>query len=271
MRALHCLLAAVVTTLAVPGCTETQYEPNPTSDGYGPAHAGSSSGGGGGGVTSSSSTSSGGGGSGGTGSGGSGGGSSGGGSSGGAGSGSSSGGWSSGSSSGSGGTSSGGSSSGAWPPGDDAGTDDDGGTRASDGGTVYADGGSGVSGAALLALCVNQINEFRNQNQEVPLSESSDLEQYAAAASASDAHSGNAHRYFDSTNGGGVADTEDELDGARFDPGATAEQTMEQGLIDDEEDNGNAAGNLLDERFTQVGCGFAQDLGGNWWIDIALR
>jgi uncharacterized protein YkwD len=128
-----------------------------------------------------------------------------------------------------------------------------------------------VSGAALLSLCVNQINEFRNQNQEVPLSESSDLEQYAAAASASDAHSGVAHGYFDSTNGGGVADTEDELDGARFDPGATAEQTMEQGLIDDEQDNGNAAANLLDDQFTQVGCGFAQDLSGNWWIDIALR
>jgi hypothetical protein len=68
-----------------------------------------------------------------------------------------------------------------------------------------------------------------------------------------------------------VAATEDELDGARFDPGATAQQTMEQGLNDDEQDDGNAAANLLDTQFQQVGCGFGQDLSGNWWVVIALR
>jgi hypothetical protein len=257
MRALPFVFA---TLLLGAGCTQTEYTPGPTGDGYGPA----------GGSGYSSSTSSG------SSSGGqstpppppsgSSGGSGGSGSSGGGVTGSSSG--SSGSGGGSGGAS--GSSSGGVPdPGNDAGTSDDGG-----GGREGYDGGTSGDGgdiAELLPLCVSQINEFRNQNQEVPLTESTDLESYAAAASASDAHSGIAHGYFNSTGGGGVADTEDELDGARFDPGASAQQTMEQGLLDDEQDNGNAAANLLDTQFSQVGCGFAQDLSGNWWVVIALR
>ena len=250
MRALPFLLA---TLLLGAGCSETEYTPAPTSDGYGPAgggqhSAGSSSGSSGGTSTAPTSTtppsqpppgsSS---------------------SIGSSGSGSSSGGGTGGSSSG---------SSGSGPTGYDAGTSDDGGGREGYDAGASDDGGD-VS--ALLSLCVNQINEFRNQNQEVPLSESSQLEAYAAAAATSDAHSGVGHGYFNSTGGGGVAATEDELDGARFDPGATAQQTMEQGLNDDEQDNGNATANLLDTQFSQVGCGFGQDLSGNWWVVIALR
>jgi uncharacterized protein YkwD len=247
MRALPFLLA---TLLLGAGCSETEYTPAPTSDGYGPVgggqhSAGVSSGSSGGTSTAPTSTTPpsqppppG-----------------------------SSGGSSSGGSSGSGGGT-GSSSGGSSPTGYDAGASDDGGGPEGYDAGAPDDGGD-VS--ALLSLCVNQINEFRNQNQEVPLSESSQLESYAAAASASDAHSGVAHGYFESTGGGGVAATEDELDGARFDPGATAQQTMEQGLNDDEQDDGNAAANLLDTQFQQVGCGFGQDLSGNWWVVIALR
>jgi cysteine-rich secretory family protein len=171
------------------------------------------------------------------------------------------------------------------PPSDDGGDGawrdagaGDAGSSGIDAGTVdagrgYDAGPSGEGGAvsALLPLCVSQINQFRDQNQEIPLSESSDLEAYAAAAATADAQSGVLHGYFDDTGGGGVAATEDELDGARFDPGATAQQTMEQGLLDEEQNNGQAAANLLDTQFSQVGCGFAQDLSGNWWVVIGLR
>jgi hypothetical protein len=149
----------------------------------------------------------------------------------------------------------------------DAGGFDSGGYRGND----AAPSGDAGDLSALLPLCVSQINQFRDQNQEVRLSESSDLESYALAAATADAQSGVLHGYFNSTGGGGVAATEDELDGARFAPGATAEQTLEQGLLDDEQNNGNAAANLLDAQFSQVGCGFAQDLSGSWWVVIGLR
>ena len=103
------------------------------------------------------------------------------------------------------------------------------------------------------------------------MTESNDLETYAAAAASADASSGVKNGYFFDTSGGGVAATEDELDGAAFDRGATAEQTLEQGLLQDEQGNGNAAANLLDTQFSQVGCGFGQDPTGNWWVVVALR
>lgn len=154
------------------------------------------------------------------------------------------------------------------PTGFDAGAHEaSGGGGAWEAGTT--DGGGDVS--ALPSLCAGQVNQFRDDNDAVPLTESSDLESYAAAAATADAHSGVRNGYFGDTGGGGVASTEDELDGARFDPGGTAEQTLEQGLLDDEQGQGDAAANLLGTQLTQVGCGFAQDLSGNWWVVIALR
>jgi hypothetical protein len=243
MRALPFLVATVLTSLALcAGCSETEYTPAPTSDGYGPAgggeHSSGSSSGSSGGVSSPPSQPSGG-------------------SSSGSGSGSRSG----------GGTGSGSSSGGGTgSTGFDAGTYEAGGE--------YDAGPSGDGGdvSALLPLCVSQINEFRNQNGQEPLSESTNLEAYAASAAASDAHNGQLHSYFYATSGGGgVAATEDELDGAKVAPGGSAQQTMEQGLQTDEQANGGAAANLLDNQFSEVGCGFGQDSTGNWWVVIGLH
>jgi len=249
MRALPFLFA----TLLGAGCSERVLTPAPTSDGYGPAGGGEQSSGSSSGSSGSAtppasttppsqpptggSSSSGSGGGGGNSSGG-------GGSSGGSGSGSSSGG----------------------STGFDAGTSEAGGGY--DGGAP----GDGGNVAALLPLCVSQINEFRNQNGQNPLAESSSLETYAAAAATSDAHNGQLHSYFYATGGGGgVAATEDELDGAKIAPGGSAQQTMEQGLQNDEQAQGAAAANLLDDQFSQVGCGFGQDASGNWWVVIGLQ
>lgn len=130
---------------------------------------------------------------------------------------------------------------------------------------------SGVT-SQLLALCVSQINEFRAQNGAPPYTESADLEAYAAKAVASDAHNLQRHSYFYATGGGdGVAATEDELDGDQVDPGGSAEQTLDEGLQQDEQAQGNAYDNLVTDQLSAAGCGFAQDAAGNWWIDIALH
>ncbi len=250
MRAPRLLLATFFTMLGLGvGCSEHVLTPLPTGDGYGPAgggdHSSGSSSGSGGGSSSpppSSTTPP---------------------SQPPTGSSSSGGGSSGGSSTSSGGST--GSSGGTGSTGFDAGIFDAG------GGFDAGASGDGGDVSALLPLCVSQINEFRNQNGENPLTESSSLESYAAAASASDAHNQQLHSYFYATSGGGgVAATEDELDGAKVAPGASAQQTMEQGLQNDENANGGAAANLLDQQFSEVGCGFGQDSSGNWWVVIGL-
>jgi hypothetical protein len=105
----------------------------------------------------------------------------------------------------------------------------------------------------------------------MPYTESTELESYAALAVASDAHNGQKHAYFYATGGGGVAATEDELDGAQVDPGGSAEQTFQIGLQGDVQGQGQALANLVSTQLSEVGCGFAQDSAGNWWIDMALR
>jgi len=123
----------------------------------------------------------------------------------------------------------------------------------------------------LLSLCVGEINEVRNQNGAFPYTESPTLEAYAALAATSDAQSGQAHGYFYQTNGGSVATTEDELDGANVDPGGTAQQVLSQGLLGYQQNGGGGFDNIVTDQLSQVGCGFAQDGAGNWWVVIALQ
>ena len=140
--------------------------------------------------------------------------------------------------------------------------------RGGDAGTGATDGSDP---STLLSLCVGEINEVRNQNGAFPYAESTQLEAYAAQAATSDAMSGQSHGYFEQTNGGGVASTENEYDGAQIDPGGTAQQVLSQGLLDDEQQGGGGLGNLVTDQFSQVGCGFAQDGAGNWWVTIELQ
>ena len=68
-----------------------------------------------------------------------------------------------------------------------------------------------------------------------------------------------------------MASTEDELDGDQVAPGASAEATMLTGLQQDVQAQGQALDNLVSQQLSEVGCGFAQDTAGNWWVDVALR
>jgi hypothetical protein len=141
-----------------------------------------------------------------------------------------------------------------------------------DGSSGHPDASPGAGSTALLALCAQRINDARSQAGAAPLAETGDVESYAAKAAASDASSGTRHGYYYATSGGGgIAATEDELDGAQIAPGASAQTTFEQGFQQDLQAQGGAYANLVDTQFSAVGCGFAQDASGNWWVVMALR
>lgn len=75
------------------------------------------------------------------------------------------------------------------------------------------------------------------------------METFAANAASSDASSGEHHGYFDQ---------------------ATAAQPLAQRLLDAERGFGGFD-NLVDERFSEAGCGLAKDASGNWWVTIEFR
>jgi Cysteine-rich secretory protein family len=124
--------------------------------------------------------------------------------------------------------------------------------------------------SALLSVCIGEINEVRDQNGAFLLAESADLEAFAASAAASDAASGQRHGYFDQQRGDGVSDAEVEFDGDSVEPGGTAQQVLQQGLLD-AEDGFGGFDDLVTNEFSQAGCGFAQDSTGSWWVTIELR
>jgi hypothetical protein len=134
----------------------------------------------------------------------------------------------------------------------------------------HHDAGADSGTTALAALCVSQVNQIRNQNGAPPLTESSQLDAFAAKAAASDAQSGNVDGYFYQTNGGGVAYTENEYPGSQVDPGGTAEQVLSQGLQGDVQGGTAGLGNILGQ-FSSMGCGSAKDSGGQWWVTIEFQ
>jgi uncharacterized protein YkwD len=119
--------------------------------------------------------------------------------------------------------------------------------------------------AAVLAQCAGGINALRGQNDLFQLTISASLESLAAQTAASNAQSGQNGFGGGGNNGFGG---EDDFDGERIDPGASAEQVLTQGLLDEEEGELNGENNLLDQRFSQVGCGVAQTSDGSYWITI---
>jgi uncharacterized protein YkwD len=130
---------------------------------------------------------------------------------------------------------------------------------------------SGATTASLAAWCAGAINAFRGQNDLDPYTVSPTLAAFAAQAVASDATSGQIDGYFDGNGGDGVSRAEDELIGRDVDPGGTAEQVLELGLLDEENGEINGNGNLFSQRFSQVGCGVAQSQDGQYWIAIEYQ
>ncbi len=72
-------------------------------------------------------------------------------------------------------------------------------------------GGSNMPTAADLAFCVSDINAYRAQANRPSLTESTALDTFAAQGAQIDGASGVAHSHFTSSNGGGIATSENEL------------------------------------------------------------
>jgi len=74
--------------------------------------------------------------------------------------------------------------------------------------------GSGIIGSGgPLDECVSQTNMYRQMNGKPALTESSQLEAYAATGAMDDYTSGSAHSHFMDTQGGGIAFAENECPG----------------------------------------------------------
>jgi hypothetical protein len=83
-----------------------------------------------------------------------------------------------------------------------------------DNGMSGVDGGPGSSGASgPLVECVTQTNVYRQMNGKPALTESSQLEAYAAAGAMYDYQNMSAHDHFAMTQGGGIAFAENECPG----------------------------------------------------------
>jgi Cysteine-rich secretory protein family len=75
-------------------------------------------------------------------------------------------------------------------------------------------GGGGGSGSnAALVECVTQTNAYRAMNGKSALTESTDLETYAATGAMFDYQNMSAHDHFSTTQGGGIAFAENECPG----------------------------------------------------------
>jgi hypothetical protein len=99
----------------------------------------------------------------------------------------------------------------------------------------------------------------------------SDLEMFAAQAVVSDAMANVIDGYFANNGGSGVSSAEDELDGAEFDQGASAQDVMDLGIQYEEQGYLSGNGNLLSQQFTQLGCGVTVAGDGNAWVAIEYR
>jgi uncharacterized protein YkwD len=107
-----------------------------------------------------------------------------------------------------------------------------------------------------LKVCADTINQYRASVGRPALSRSAALENYAAAAAQHDGTSHVGHRYFSSTNGGGVASAENELPWWSLLQFHTVNGVITTGLnfMWQEGPGGGHYQNMVGS-FSQVGCG----------------
>lgn len=122
--------------------------------------------------------------------------------------------------------------------------------------SVGAPTGSAAEASAFsaeLSLCVAEINRYRGSIGTAPLQRSGPLEAYASNSAQHDATVREAHAYFRSTNGGGVAKAETQILWWR---GFATSQVIKKGLA--QMWNAGPAGphySVLTGPYSEVGCG----------------
>lgn len=107
-----------------------------------------------------------------------------------------------------------------------------------------------------LRYCVDRTNEYRASIGRPPMSRSSALEAYAAAAAQNDGRVRVPHQYFDQTRGGGVAFAENLIPWWSLSRFGTVRNVVEAGLAAFwSEGPGGGHYRHMAGSYTQVGCG----------------
>ena len=128
------------------------------------------------------------------------------------------------------------------------------------GGAGEADGAPGAGLSAEIAFCAEEINRYRAMREAAPLERSAALEEYAATGAAINHESGEPHKYFADTGGGGIALAENEIPRWSVSQFGSVENVIRQGLalMFDEGPGGPHHDNMVGPYGT-VGCGIHLD------------
>lgn len=103
-----------------------------------------------------------------------------------------------------------------------------------------------------LSFCVTETNRYRATLGLSPLTRSSALEAYAAVGAREDGLAHAPHQHFQSTNGGGIAFAENEMNGSN----QSLHRLIEQGLAGMwAEGPGGGHYENMRGRYSQLGCG----------------
>ena len=123
-----------------------------------------------------------------------------------------------------------------------------------------ADAAPGAPFAAELAFCAEEINRYRAMRDAPPLERSAALEEYAATGAAINHESGEPHKYFADTGGGGIALAENEIPRWSVSQFGSVENVIRQGLalMFDEGPGGPHHDNMVGP-YGAVGCGIHLD------------
>jgi Cysteine-rich secretory protein family len=139
----------------------------------------------------------------------------------------------------------------------------DGGGGGGGGGSGSGGGGGGSGSNTALVECVTQTNAYRAMNGKSALTESSQLETYAATGAMFDYENMMAHDHFTMTSGGGIAFAENECPQQgnwMLQPGGNMTALVIQ-CVDAFYAEGPGGGhytNMMNASYTTLGCGIYQ-------------
>ena len=138
--------------------------------------------------------------------------------------------------------------------------------------TDAAPGGGGGMWEAELVFCVDETNRYRAMIDAPPLSRNAALEAYAADGAEIDHQSGEAHKHFIDTQGGGIAGAENEIPAWSVSQWGSVHDVIREGLeLMWNEGPGGGHHDNMAGGYQRLGCGIyrsgdavtvVQDFGG---------
>jgi len=149
-----------------------------------------------------------------------------------------------------------GTSEAAWLDGGDPGHSADDGSSP-DGGTTAGDpDASGAAWEAELSFCIEETNRYRAEASRAALTRSAALEAYAADGARIDQQSGEPHKHFLDTDGGGIAFAENEIPAWPVSMFGSVHNVIAEGLsMMMNEGEGGPHHDAILGSYTKLGCG----------------